>query len=1003
MKKTLAMLLSLCLLLSAAVFPAALAEEELEPVDEIIVEPVIEETPVVEATPVVDETPAVEETPAAEEAPVAVSAPAVEDDAFKPGYYRLSAGTVLYVNAALTGEAGTLAEAAVVYATEEAGKVLAVTYYDGAALAQAYVLSARAKAAAAPADAVAIGGLTLAPVVFEDADAEEVLEEIVSEVPAEEPVADETPVPEEEEAAEEPVEEPVDVEPIDVEMAGLTPDEYLDQNFELDAGRTTIVRYIGTDKTVVIPSTITEIGPFAFTEKRDLKAITIPDTVTTIGVGAFNECSSLTTIALPPTLTEVPAQCFSGCSKLETVSLPSSITKIGDRAFYNCVALDGVSLPTNVTEIGDHAFAYCITLSGMVFPENITEIHDHAFHGCTGLKELNLNENLTTIGDYAFASCVNVTSLYLPSTLTEIGSYAFNGDSGLGFIQIPAAVTEVGAYAFKGVAENAVFQVDDASTVLRICSLGESKYIYGDANAKEYAKQWPNMFYCGPASVSAFVQHCYNKLLNRDCDSSGLLTWSVKLASGEISALELIDTLISSSEFASKQYENDEAVVRVFNCMLDRDPTTTEQDDAEDALNNYVSLHWLINDIRTNLDTEYEALCASYAVDPGTEVPTEPRDVNKDVTAFAVACYREILDREPDINGLNYWCNGLLKGTESGATLVSGFLKSNEFTNRGLTPQQVIEHLYLAMLHDPSADVEGVKYWLGFYNNGLTLDWIVNQLCGSTEFTTKCAGYGIDPGSVKLSQNREMSGDLTLMVNRAYTQMLVHDTYNVGYLNTWTGRLFKREITVGQYINTVLGSSEYTKRELAPAAAITELFQVLLNRDPTTGELDTYTEMVNNGVSMYYVANALVVSPEMSTLCSGPYATALPGNVPLTQARDQNPLVTAFVARCYTKVLKRTYDVNGLNYHVGRLLSGKTNARAVADEFLFSNEALGWNRTNYEFIEVLYSLYMNRVPDGGYVGWLNALDNGTLTRKQVSQGFATSDEFKAILAVYGIK
>ncbi len=1006
MKKTLAMLLSLCLLLSAVMFPAALAEEEeILPVEEIV-EPVVEETPVVEEAPVVEETPAVEETPVVEETPAVEEEPEAFTGSVAAVLQNTGdvyAGDTLTYKAEITGDATLVSVAWQAETVDEAGEKVWKTVATGSI----FTVTAEENPGAYRVilrDAAGVVVATAA-VVFPALAEAELLEEIPQEADAVTPVEETADVPVEEiEEVEVEAEVPADEANIEVEMAGLTEEEYLNLNFELDAAKTKIVHYIGTGNSVIIPDSIIEIGPFAFSGKTALTSITISDSVITIGTGAFHGCTGLTTIALPPSMTEVPEQCFSGCTGLKSVSLPANITKIGNRAFENCVAMDSFTLPTKVEEIGDHAFAYCISLKEMVLTADVKKVLDHAFEGCTNLTNVTLNDKLEVIGDYAFATCPVLNNMLFPDTLVRIGSHAFENDTNMIFVKIPSSVSEVGAYAFNAINPNAIFQVDGASTILYDHALGEYKYVYGDVNCKNYAKQFSTMFYCGPATISNFVQHCYNKLLGRDCDSSGLLTWCVKLANGEITAIDLIDSLVYSEEFANKEYDNDEAVKRIYNCMTDADPSATELKEGEEALESYLSLHWLISDIRTKRATDYEALCTSYAVVPGTLILTEARDQNKDVTAFVVACYRQILNREPDIPGLNFWCNGLLTGKESGASLVSGFMKSNEFKARNLTPQQVIEHLYLAMLHDPSLDPNGVKYWLGYYNQGLSTDWIVNQICDSTEFKGKCSTYGINPGFVVPTETRDISGDLTMMVNRAYTQMLGHDTYDVTYLNNWTNRLLNRNITIGQYINTVLSSTEYTKRALTTNQAIEELYSVLLGRASDPAGKAYFTGLVNNGVSLNYVANQLVISAEMAALCNAPYATALPGQVPLTQARDQNPNVTAFAARCFTAVLKRNYDVNELNKICTRLLTKKASALTIANEYLFCAESLAWNRTNDEYVEVLYNLYLGHASDSaGKAWWVSELNGGARSRQQESKDFSESNEFKAFLKENNIK
>ena len=52
-------------------------------------------------------------------------------------------------------------------------------------------------------------------------------------------------------------------------------------------------------KQVVLPNTLTEIGPFAFYDSPSLESLYIPNSVTKIGKGAFDKCPSLSTINIP--------------------------------------------------------------------------------------------------------------------------------------------------------------------------------------------------------------------------------------------------------------------------------------------------------------------------------------------------------------------------------------------------------------------------------------------------------------------------------------------------------------------------------------------------------------------------------------------------------------------------------------------------------------------------------------------------------------------------------
>jgi len=77
---------------------------------------------------------------------------------------------------------------------------------------------------------------------------------------------------------------------------------------------------------LVIPSSVTSIGGYAFYRCSGLKSIIIPNGVTTIGVSAFYGCSGLTTITIPKSVTSIGetgeylgSGVFSGCDKLTSI------------------------------------------------------------------------------------------------------------------------------------------------------------------------------------------------------------------------------------------------------------------------------------------------------------------------------------------------------------------------------------------------------------------------------------------------------------------------------------------------------------------------------------------------------------------------------------------------------------------------------------------------------------------------------------------------------------
>lgn len=120
-----------------------------------------------------------------------------------------------------------------------------------------------------------------------------------------------------------------------------------------------LIRYLGSEESVVIPEGVKRIGCGAFEGKRDLRRITIPEGVTHIDGQAFLNCTSLEDLRLPDGLTRIGARAFAGCWALRSICIPEGVTHIGDEAFRDCNTLRSATLPDSLTVTGLHLFRCC--------------------------------------------------------------------------------------------------------------------------------------------------------------------------------------------------------------------------------------------------------------------------------------------------------------------------------------------------------------------------------------------------------------------------------------------------------------------------------------------------------------------------------------------------------------------------------------------------------------------------------------------------------------------
>ena len=174
------------------------------------------------------------------------------------------------------------------------------------------------------------------------------------------------------------------------------------QGIEFSSDNKTLVKCPDNLKEVIIPSCVTSIGKFAFSNCINLTKVTIPDGVTSIGQYAFTACRKLTEITIPNSVTSIGESAFFECRKLTKVTISNSVTFIGKAAFCSCSNLDDVSLPPKITVIEEMMFSDCKSLEDISIPEGVTEIKAHAFSGCKKLVFIEIPDSVTHIDYSAF-------------------------------------------------------------------------------------------------------------------------------------------------------------------------------------------------------------------------------------------------------------------------------------------------------------------------------------------------------------------------------------------------------------------------------------------------------------------------------------------------------------------------------------------------------------------------------------------------------------------------
>lgn len=227
--------------------------------------------------------------------------------------------------------------------------------------------------------------------------------------------------------------------------------------------KTTLIQYpIGNPRTsFLIPSSVTNIGKYAFAESSFLERVAGEDNLTTIGDYAFRACSTLKSVPQLSNVTDIGYFAFSGCTLLEGDIRLDHIRRIKGYAFMNCNSInsfyfgkqlayiDGFALMCNVDKwYIEDLNAWCNVkvqnltgfypgkqwrthdlyvngslVTDLVIPEGPTEIKNYVFGECKSINCITVSNTVTHLG--TLRGCENLTTVVLPQSIQTIVSNAF--------------------------------------------------------------------------------------------------------------------------------------------------------------------------------------------------------------------------------------------------------------------------------------------------------------------------------------------------------------------------------------------------------------------------------------------------------------------------------------------------------------------------------------------------------------------------------------------------
>ncbi len=207
-------------------------------------------------------------------------------------------------------------------------------------------------------------------------------------------------------------------------------------------------------------------------------------------------------------------------------------------------------------------------------------------------------------------------------------------------------------------------------------------------------------------------------------------------------------------------------------------------------------------------DSDGDGIPDAIEVPEGKNPAIKDNDIFADARLFVRQQYRDVLRREGDAGGIDYWTGQLQGNAINRESIIYNMLYSPEVVQR-VAP---VVRLYLAYFQR-APDRDGLDYWVGQYSAGVSIGQISQQFATSPEFV---ATYGS-------KTNREF-------VQLVYRNILERQPDAAGF-TFWLGELDAGRQTRGSLMAVFSESAEFVTKTLAKVK-VTQLYVAMMQRGP---------------------------------------------------------------------------------------------------------------------------------------------------------------------------
>ena len=405
--------------------------------------------------------------------------------------------------------------------------------------------------------------------------------------------------------------------------------------------------------------------------------------------------------------------------------------------FADAKAVKNAEFADGIKTIKCPGLAKSDSLADVKLPDTLETIEYLSFSSCKSLKSINMPGSVKMIHDTAFADNESFTDIYYDGYEADWNNIAIKenqNDTVTGKLKTTKDVT----IHFKeddvitnpsGGDDNPGGNDDNPG--------GNDNNPGGNDNNSGKTRKPRNEL------INDFVKRLYKDVLGRESDPSGEKYWIDRVSRFECTGADVAKEFLFSKELKDKKLTNSQFVDILYIAFFGREADKEGKAYWVGLLDAGVSREEVARGFIFSV--EWANTCAEYGIYSGSDTkPDATVEPTEELKAFVTRLYACALNRQPDDEGLKYWCDELANFRLTGRDIALLFFTSKEFKEYNVSNTEFVNRLYKTFM-DREPDEAGVAYWVDLLDKNATRESVIDCFSKSEEFVSLCEASGIKP------------------------------------------------------------------------------------------------------------------------------------------------------------------------------------------------------------------------------------------------------------------